>query len=181
MSNIPESVLLMHLPSISSCNSSILLYSDVFLFCILRNPNLQGIDFFFFSLADLGICYRFFCVWIWKFVGRVERWDENWWFIKGNLVIFGRAQRIKIKMRMSFLFMDLQSSINSNSRFFTNIKRNFFQKVAFYTYQTLFSGWLFWKRAFWASNAETNGHKFAKLLYELMWVIFGTEYTKFTP
>ena len=38
-----------------------------FLFCILRNPNLQGIDFFF-SLADLGICYRFFCVWIWEFV-----------------------------------------------------------------------------------------------------------------
>ena len=55
----------------------------------------------------------------------------------------GRAQRIKIKTRMSFLFMDLQSSINSNTRFFTNIKRSFFQKVAFYTYQTLFSGWLF--------------------------------------
>ena len=29
---------------------------------------LQGIDFFFFSLADLGICCRFFRVWIWKFV-----------------------------------------------------------------------------------------------------------------
>ena len=114
-------------------------------------------------VGSLGICYRFFCVWIWKFVGRAERRDENWWFIKGNLIIFGRAQRIKIKTRMSLLFMDLQSSINSNARFFTNIKRSFFQKVAFYTYQTLFSGWLFRKRAFWASNAETNGH----LLYTL--------------
>ena len=46
-----------------------------FLFCILRNPNLQAIDFF--SLAYLGICYRFFCVWIWKFVGRAKRWDER--------------------------------------------------------------------------------------------------------
>ena len=45
---------------ISSCNSIILLYSDVFfLFCILRNPNLQGIDFFF-SLTNLEICYIFF-------------------------------------------------------------------------------------------------------------------------
>ena len=52
----------MHSASISSCNSIILLYSNVFLFCILRNPNLQGIDFFFFSLTDLGICYRFFFV-----------------------------------------------------------------------------------------------------------------------
>ena len=48
------------------------------------------------------------------------------------MIIFGRAQRIKIKTRMSFLFMDLQSSINSNARFFTIIKRSFFQKVAFY-------------------------------------------------
>ena len=39
---------------------------------------------------------------------------------------------------------------------FTNIKRNFFQKVAFYTNQTLFLGWLFWKCNFWASKVETN-------------------------
>ena len=84
------------------------------------------------------------------------RWELM--IYKGNLVIFGRAQRINLKTRMSFLFMDLQSSINSNARFFTNLKRNFFQKVAFITYQTLFLGWLFWKRAFWASNTETNGH-----------------------
>ena len=32
-----------------SYNSIILLYFDVFLFCILRNPNLQGSDFFFLS------------------------------------------------------------------------------------------------------------------------------------
>ena len=42
-----SSVLLTHSPSILSYNSIILLYFDVFLFCILRNPNLQGIDFFF--------------------------------------------------------------------------------------------------------------------------------------
>ena len=46
-------VLLTHSASISSCNSIILLYSDVFLFCILRNPNLQGIDFFVFRFGNL--------------------------------------------------------------------------------------------------------------------------------
>ena len=64
-----SSVLLTHSASILSCNSIILLYSDIFLFCILRNPNLQGIDFFFFLeliwefvidfflCLDLEICY----------------------------------------------------------------------------------------------------------------------------
>ena len=52
---IQSSVLLTHSASISSCNSIILLYSDVFffLFCILRNPNLQGIDFFVFRFGNL--------------------------------------------------------------------------------------------------------------------------------
>ena len=72
---------------------------------------MQGIDFFF-SLADLGICYRFFCVWIWKFViERAELRDEMRGMrdnvriddlIKGNLVIAGRAQRIASKRTWTF-------------------------------------------------------------------------------
>ena len=56
-------MLLTHSASILSCNSIILLYSDVFLFCILRNPNLQGIDFF----LDLEICWESREM-IWEFV-----------------------------------------------------------------------------------------------------------------
>ena len=73
---------------------------------------MQGIDFFFFSLADLGICYRFFCVWIWKFViERAEQRDEMRGMrdnmrtddlINSNLVIAGRAQRIASKHACTF-------------------------------------------------------------------------------
>ena len=72
---------------------------------------MQGIDFFF-SLANLGICYRFFCVWIWKFViERAEQRDEMRGMrdsvrtedlIKGNLVIARRAQWIASKRVWTF-------------------------------------------------------------------------------
>ena len=41
---------------------------------------------------------------------------------------------------------------------FTNIKHNFFQKVAFYTYQTLFLGQLFAKHNFLGLKVEPNGY-----------------------
>ena len=72
---------------------------------------MQVIDFFF-SLVDLGICYRFFCIWIWKFViERAEQRDEMRGMgdsvrtddlIKGNLVITERAQRIASKRAWTF-------------------------------------------------------------------------------
>ena len=72
---------------------------------------MQGIDFFP-PLADLGICYRFFCVWIWKFViERAEQRDEMRGMrdsvrtddlIKDNLVIVRRAQQIASKRAWTF-------------------------------------------------------------------------------
>ena len=47
---------------------------------------------------------------------------------------------------------------------FTSIKRNIFQKVAFYTNQTHLKGWLFSKRDFWAKKVETNGHLVLEVL-----------------
>ena len=54
--------------------------------------------------------------------------------------------------------MDLNSSFHTLRVLFTSIKCNFFQKVAFYTNQTDFLGWLFSKGAFWPEKVETNGH-----------------------
>ena len=63
--------------------------------------------------------------------------------LKGNYVIANSTPNEYIKRAPAFNKMDRYTSINSNAHSFTNIKRNFFPKVAFYTYQTLFLGWLF--------------------------------------
>ena len=60
-----------------------------------------------------------------------------------------------IKCPRTFNKMNHQSSKYQARVLFSNIKRNFFQKVAFYTNQTLFLGWLFWKRNFWVSKPNT--------------------------
>ena len=62
------------------------------------------------------------------------------------------------KCPWTFGKMDLKSSKFEMCVLFKSIKRNFFQKVAFSTNQTLFLGWLFSKRDFWTEKVETNGH-----------------------
>ena len=104
-----------------------------FLFCILTNPNLQGIDFFFFfPLANLGICYRFFCVWIWKFVieraeGRAERWEE--WGMVWNLEPVWPT-----KNGHSISVTQFSSLITHHSFFHTHLATSFlFSSLNFFT------------------------------------------------
>ena len=61
-----------------------------------------------------------------------------------------------MKTPRAFGKMDLKSSFQGLRVLFTCIKCNFFQKVAFYTNQMDFLGWLFSKRAFWAEKVETD-------------------------
>ena len=91
---------------------------------------------------------------------RGMRKDEGYFedpLLKGNLVIAQLTQQI-YQNTQTFGKMDLKSSKMDLLVLFTSIKRNFFQKVAFYTNQTDFLGWLFSKRNFWVEKVETNEH-----------------------
>ena len=68
--------------------------------------------------------------------------------LKGDLVIAQLTPTDISKCARTFGKMDLKSSKFGMCVLFTSIKRNFFQKVAFYTNQTLFLGWLFSKYDF---------------------------------
>ena len=73
-----------------------------------------------------------------------------------------------------FSFRVLPSVLSKSS------KRNFYKKVAFWAYQT--QNWveLFWKGAFWASNAEPNGHWDSHKL-EYYWYSFPREGEHHSP
>ena len=74
-------------------------------------------------------------------------------------MVIAQLTPIDISKRLwTFGKMDLKSSKFGMCILFTRIKCNFFQKVAFYTGQMDFLGWLFSKLDFWAEKVETNGH-----------------------
>ena len=89
---------------------------------------------------------------------KCEYWGHKHDLLKGNFVIAQDHPTDIWQSAQTFGKMDLKSSFHSLRVLFTSIKRNFFQKVAFYTNQTNFLGWLFSKRVFWAEKVETNGH-----------------------
>ena len=111
----------------------ILLYSDVFCFAFWGILICKGlIFFFFFPLANLGICYRFFCVWIWKFVieraeGRAERWEE--WGMVWNLEPVWPT-----KNGHSISVTQFSSLITHHSFFHTHLATSFlFSSLNFFT------------------------------------------------
>ena len=78
--------------------------------------------------------------------------------MKGNLVIAQLTPTNISKCAWTFGKMDLKTSFQGLRVLFISIKRNFFQKVAFYTNQTHLNCWFFSKRDFWAKKVETNRH-----------------------
>ena len=70
--------------------------------------------------------------------------------LKGDLVISQLTPTDISKCARTFGKMDLKSSKFGMCVLFTSIKRNFFQKVAFYISQMLFLGRFFSKCDFWA-------------------------------
>ena len=110
--------------------------------------------FFFLSpLANLGICYRFFCVWIWKFVierteGKAKIWEEwgmawslSFDLLKGKVRFLIKCERqfgnfiqsptVGFLNTHGLLEKAPHSSIKRMRILFTWAKLNFFCKVAF--------------------------------------------------
>ena len=109
--------------------------------------------FFFFPLANLGICYRFFCVWIWKFVierteGKAKIWEEwgmawslSFDLLKGKVRFLIKCERqfgnftqsptVGFLNAHGLLEKAPHSSIKRMCILFTWAKLNFFCKVAF--------------------------------------------------
>ena len=74
----------------------------------------------------------------------------------------------RFKRAWGFLQYGALSSVQWYDRFFMNIKRNFFQKVAFCAEPNAHQNVLFSKHAFWAQNVETNG----RLVFVKLWLLF---------
>ena len=89
---------------------------------------------------------------------RRENWRHEYDLLNGNLVIVQLIPTDIWQRARVFGKMDLKSSFQGLRVPFTSIKRNFFQKVAFYIKQTDFLDWLFSKHAFWAEKVETKWH-----------------------